>query len=391
MQQRATIVLCVLIFCAVYLCAQPFAIGSAEVTFTDPSRSNREIPTAIYYPATMAGNHAPYASGVFPVIAFGHGFLMQTSAYAHVWNALVPRGYIVVLPQTESGFSVSHSALARDMAFLIGEFQELGAEPQSPLYGLIAGTSCVMGHSMGGGASMLAVQYNTAITAVSNFAAAETNPSAIAACAEFGIPALVFAGEYDCITPPGQHQLPMYSALASSCKTYVSISGGSHCQFAGPSFACSFGDNCNPPPSLSPSEQQSIIHTILIPWLDWQLKSDCKAEEQLRAVLTASNGFTSQHDCAPCAISHTEEGNAAQGYRVYPVPSERGFIVETPPHIEAYHLRVLDQAGREVMSIRVPAGHNGTYRIDEAFPTGAYFIEITPAVASPVVLKALIR
>jgi hypothetical protein len=59
---------------------------------------------------------------------------------------------------------------------------------------------------MGGGSSFLAVQYNPAITAIANLAAAETNPSAIAAAANITIPALVIAGANDCAQGQASHR-----------------------------------------------------------------------------------------------------------------------------------------------------------------------------------------
>ena len=61
--------------------AQGFLVGYRQITFTDPSRSNRSIPTDVYYPATSSGTNAPIASGAFPVLVLGHGFVMDVSAY----------------------------------------------------------------------------------------------------------------------------------------------------------------------------------------------------------------------------------------------------------------------------------------------------------------------
>jgi predicted dienelactone hydrolase len=53
--------------------AQPYAIGSTNLTFTDPSRGGRAIPCEVYYPAATAGANVPVAAGAFPVLAMGHG------------------------------------------------------------------------------------------------------------------------------------------------------------------------------------------------------------------------------------------------------------------------------------------------------------------------------
>ena len=81
--------------------AQGYQIGKINTTFTDATRNNRQVPVAIYYPADVAGNAVPFAPGEFPVISFGHGFVMVHSAYQFLWEALVPSGYIVAFPLTE--------------------------------------------------------------------------------------------------------------------------------------------------------------------------------------------------------------------------------------------------------------------------------------------------
>ena len=80
------------LFVWISVSAQPFAIGSTAITFTDVTRNNRSVGTQIYYPAVSAGTDTPVASGSFPVIAFGHGFVMNVGAYQNIWELLVPQG-----------------------------------------------------------------------------------------------------------------------------------------------------------------------------------------------------------------------------------------------------------------------------------------------------------
>jgi len=143
--------------------AQPFAIGHTAITYTDPARSNRQIATDIYYPATTAGDNTAIAAGMFPLIVYGHGFVMTTSAYQNFWDVLVPQGYIIALPSTEGSFSPVHSDFGADLRFLISQIQSTGAGASVPVSS-VASTSAVMGHSMGGGCSFLAAQNNTTIT-----------------------------------------------------------------------------------------------------------------------------------------------------------------------------------------------------------------------------------
>jgi hypothetical protein len=108
---------------------QPHLIGHKQQTFIDASRSNRNIRAEIYYPSTKTGDNVPVAVGQFPVLVFGHGFVMTWSSYDVVWNAIVPGGYIMVFPVTETSFSPSHSDFGKDIAFLVGAMKAEGAIP----------------------------------------------------------------------------------------------------------------------------------------------------------------------------------------------------------------------------------------------------------------------
>ncbi|MCB9169361.1 MAG: hypothetical protein H6594_03305 [Flavobacteriales bacterium] len=281
--------------------SQPFAIGSRSITFTDPARGGRSIPCDVHYPAQSAGANAPFASGAFPVLAFGHGFVMTTSAYANLWQAYVPQGFILVLPNTETGILPDHEDLGLDLAFVIHAMQQEGAAIASPYFGHVAGTSAVMGHSMGGGASFLAAASDPTITTMVTYAAAETNPSAIAAAATVTIPTLVMNGSSDCVAPPNDNQLPMYAALASGCKAYVSITGGGHCYFANNNFNCSLGEaTCGGPGQLTRAQQQDAAQDMTLLWLRRQLLGDTDAGDGFADSLASSPRITAQSGSGGC-------------------------------------------------------------------------------------------
>jgi pimeloyl-ACP methyl ester carboxylesterase len=303
--------------------AQPFAIGHRQKSFTDASRNNRVITTEIYYPATTAGDNVTVSSGQFPILVFGHGFVMAWSAYDVVWNALVPNGYILVFPTTETSLSPSHGEFGKDIAYLVGAMKAEGQNSSSPFFNAVTNTSAVMGHSMGGGAAFLSVQHDPTITAIATLAAANTTPSAIQAAAGITIPALVLSGGNDCVTPPAQHQIPMYDSLISSCKSLVSITGGSHCQFANYNFNCYFGEGtCSPQATITPAVQQSTVASVLLPWLNYYLKNDCTAGTQFQNLLAAGSGITSQQNCT-LACTATNENKLVQ-FSVAPNPVQRG-------------------------------------------------------------------
>lgn len=295
---KKILLLFLILKCCLNGSAQLYQVGHLQKTFTDPSRSNRSIATEIYYPAITSGNNMPMSMGRFPVIAFGHGFVMSTSAYDVIWNYLVPRGFILVLPNTEGSLSPSHLNFAKDLAFVLQAMKTEGQNPNSFFYGSISEKTAVMGHSMGGGASFLAAQSDSSINAMVTLAAAETNPSAIAAASFIHIPTLTLAGLNDCVAPPSQHQLPMYDSLSSPCKTYIAIIGASHCQFASSNAFCSFGEStCSPQATISAVNQQNILLSEMSPWLQFYLQDSCSAANGFQQTLINNNAIQSNQNC----------------------------------------------------------------------------------------------
>ncbi len=277
-----------------------YEIGHTTITFYDPDRNNRAIQTEIYYPAEQPGNDVPVAipeGDGFPTVAFGHGYIMVWSAYQNVWEGVVPEGYIAIFPRTEGEVFPDHLDFGLDLAFLVDAMQAEGEDSTSIFFEKVASTSAVSGHSMGGGASVLAAEANQNAAAVFNLAAAETNPSAIAAAENVTAPTLLFAGSDDCVTPPEDHQIPMYNAFASDCKTYIGIIGASHCQFAEYNFNCSLGEIFCPSPGINRAQQHEIINSYLIPWLNFMLKDDLESWYRFQALLISGDDITYQQEC----------------------------------------------------------------------------------------------
>jgi dienelactone hydrolase len=300
--------------------SQNFSIGHRQEVFVDALRGNRNVPCEIYYPSNVNGDNVAIAGGVFPLVVIGHGFVMSAAVYDIYWEALVPEGYVVVVPTTEGSLFPSHDNFGKDMAFLVTQMQSEGANASSLFYNAIDATSAVMGHSMGGGSAFLAMQANPNITALAAMAPAETNPSAVGAAASIQRPALIFSGINDCVAPPADHQLPMYNALASGCKSYLGIVGGDHCQFASSNFNCTFGQStCSPQGTISASTQQAAVLDNLIPWLDHYLKNDCTQGEAFQNNITNNAAYEVQQNCVLGCGSSISNG-AHFNFSLYPNP-----------------------------------------------------------------------
>ena len=120
------------------LISAQYQVGHYNITFEDPRRANRNIDTEIYYPATISGDSTLTAIGEFPVIIFGHGFVMTWDAYQNLWEEFVPKGYIMVFPKTEGSlFSTNHQEFGWDLQFLVTKIQDEGQNIASPIYNIV--------------------------------------------------------------------------------------------------------------------------------------------------------------------------------------------------------------------------------------------------------------
>lgn len=273
--------------------AEEYSIGHFQHTFIDPERNDRPILTEIYFPVEAGSEGDELATGEFPLLVFGHGFVMVWSAYENLWTHFVPQGYIMAFPRTEGGLAPSHLNFGLDIAFLVDAIQVMNDDPSSPLFGGLNGRSAVMGHSMGGGAAVLAASFNNNITALLGLAPAETNPSAISAAANITIPSLIFSGSSDDVTPEGTHQIPIYEALDSHEKTFISIIGGGHCYFANFNFNCNLGETGSSGNiTVTREEQQETTEDFATPWLNYFLKNECESMTTFRDSLETSERIT---------------------------------------------------------------------------------------------------
>ena len=150
---KTIIVNAVLLFSTLVSTAQPYPIGHTTLTFNDPSRSGgfgsgggpgRQIQSEVYYPGTTSGEDVPVETGSFPVVVFGHGFVMAWDAYENVWEALVPEGYIVVFPRTEGGLSPSHLDFGMDLSVCENKMQLEGSNSGSLFFNHVENSTAII-------------------------------------------------------------------------------------------------------------------------------------------------------------------------------------------------------------------------------------------------------
>ncbi|MBZ0171704.1 MAG: dienelactone hydrolase family protein, partial [Phycisphaerales bacterium] len=198
----------------------------------------------------------------------GHGFLTNPVAYDSTLRHLATHGYLVIATESYTGFFPNHSKYADDLLHSLTWLERADTDSGSPYFGAVdTGALGLSGHSMGGGASVLAASRDPRVRALVNLAAAETNPSAIGAMGAVLVPAVLLSGSEDTITPPSQHQVPMYEAGAAP-KQLVTLVGGSHCGFLDDSII--FCD----PGSMDRAVQLRLTRRLLVERFDLYLKGD---------------------------------------------------------------------------------------------------------------------
>lgn len=250
-----------------------YLIGEKDLSFSDSSLQNTNVAVHIWYPSNNAGTNVPIANGQFPVLAFGHGFNLNYLDYTQICGHLATWGYIVVSPDVQNGFNVSHLEFAKELAGCLRFVQSEGNNSASFFYQHVDTMQGVFGHSMGGGASALVPTVYSTIDAVSGLAAAETNPSAIAALTTYIGPYQIISGSEDNTANENSNQIPMYNS-ATGVKQWLSITGGAHCKFTDASTVCDFVSSSG---SITRAEQIRITKKYVTAFFNYNLKEDLSA------------------------------------------------------------------------------------------------------------------
>lgn len=203
-----------------------YGVGRSLVYLRDASRSKREIPVFIYYPAAKTTlenlivptnewrkeylpvltrklgaaaataivngkafftSNAPAISTKqkFPLILFSHGMGWSTLEYSFVLQELASAGYVVAavnsypvapLLQAEDGSFVKgdytgdkYYLLTQDLTFALKEIMQQKGELHPVMDRVDTDKTALAGHSMGGAAALLAASFGTGLAASVNF------------------------------------------------------------------------------------------------------------------------------------------------------------------------------------------------------------------------------
>ena len=352
-------------------------LGHTTLTFTDATRNNRSIPCEVYYPATSAGDNTtaldPASLGLngFPAIAVGHGFVIGAANYDIIAEQLIPFGFVVALVNTETGFAPSHENFGLDLAFVTHALQQESLSSTSLLYNIVSQErEAIIGHSMGGGAAWIAAASDPLIDAIVGLAPAETNPSAIAAAASVNCNTLVFSGSDDSVTPPADNHQPIYDGTNAGCKTFVSLTGGSHCGYINAGTLCDFGEPLGG--SLARADQQEAYLTLMTAWLRYFLNAECV--EAIYTDYVTSHSFVVADALAACMLCGNVDDSNKIGMRMSPNPSNGSFEVQWKEGA-FQNIEILDVTGKIIWREKVLQQYR--VKVNEALCSGIYLVKLS--------------
>ena len=365
-----------LLFLLIYLQtvqAQNFAIGHRSETLIDASRNSREIPVEVYYPALITGDDAAFAEGVFPLVSFGHGFAMGVDVYNNITDYFVPKGFIFLMVNTETSlFSPSHPDFGLDLNFALSAMQAKGVLSASPYFGKISDKSAIMGHSMGGGAAVLAAATNQTLNALILMAPAVTDPSSITAAPQATAPVIVFSGDGDAVVTPTDAHVPIFSGLNSTCKHFISILGGGHCYYGNSApFTCDLGETVSGSTiTITREQQQSIFYDFALPMMELNLKNDASKWEAFKDSLQNSTRINSVINC-PDDFAALQDFNA-DDLLIFPQPAHSQLEVVLPNNGNVSGSYELWNSVGQKISIETAFASNKISISVENLPTGVY-------------------
>ncbi|MBK8541980.1 MAG: hypothetical protein IPL60_18590 [Ardenticatenia bacterium] len=224
-----------------------------------PPERGPAFSALVYYPPSRPGEGAALDSsaGPYGAVAFGHGFFREPIRYAGLLAHLATWGLVVIATESQAGLAPDHGQFAADLSATLTYLEEASADGSSWLREAVRvdrfGAS---GHSMGGGASILATAADRRIRALANLAAAETRPSALDAMREVAVPVQLIVGSEDGIVAPASTQ-KLFEA-ARPPRLFTTLVGGYHCGFESDPFpiGCDRG-------SLPAAEQLALSRHLL--------------------------------------------------------------------------------------------------------------------------------
>jgi len=300
-----------------------------------------------------------------PVVVFGHGFLNPPELYRSTFRTLASHGYCVIAPRSFLERYPDHLAFSRDFIYCVNWITQT---PPADLSSRVVDTAFgVAGHSMGGGAALLAAADDHRFVAVATLAALDTLPSSIEACDRISSSIMFITGSDDTFVPSATNTRLMFEQ-APRPSYWFDIKGGSHCGF----IRAEREDGICKDGRISRTEQTSISARLLVDFFDLALKgkdsgwnsivgpqSDFDRRLTVRrkniASLAPDRTFVSsaRGGTASFTVTLTNHGEVAQSFSI-DASSRIGSVIVHPPYFN--HVPAFGGSVTATVTVATPAG-----------------------------------
>ncbi len=239
----------------------PYEVAVREISVPRPGEKEA-FDARLYVPLPLENPRAGLVKWS-PVYAFGHGYLSPIEPYGSTLEHLASWGITVVAPRSGAGLLPDHEAFGADLVAALDAVAAAAAADDWEGVPVDVAARAVGGHSMGGGAAVLAAAMDPSIRTVATLSAADTRPSAVEAAKSVVVPMLLVGASEDSITPVDRHQRPMFEAASGPAQLRI-IEGGGHCGYLDQ--ADLIGLVCGRP-TLDAAAQRALGRAALTAWL----------------------------------------------------------------------------------------------------------------------------
>lgn len=190
----------------------PFAVSTTTIKAPRGFRAG-----TVFFPASVT---TPMAA-----VAVVPGFTARQSSINWLGPRLASWGFVVVTIDTNST-SDQPAARATQLMAALKQVVDESKVAGSPFFGKVDGARLgVMGHSMGGGGSLIAARNNPTLKAAIPMAPWNLGRN----FSGVSVPTLVMACQNDAVAPVAQHASPFFESIPATVdKAFLEVRGGSH-------------------------------------------------------------------------------------------------------------------------------------------------------------------
>jgi pimeloyl-ACP methyl ester carboxylesterase len=237
---------------------------SVRQTVSIPGTQGQTLSTDLYYPGTATEVSA--AARRCPVVVLGHGFAQSKSQHVNQGLHLASRGYIVLIPNSNSGSD--HSRFADDLSKCIDWIEARNQESGSIFFGRVrADRTGATGHSAGGLSAIVAASRDPRIRAVSTMDPVDSGGLGVAALSIVSAPVAITYSEPSACNGSGSAQV-LYQA-ATSLKRGIKIVRANHTDAQDPAGFLSIL-TCG----AANSTRQALYRRYMAGWFEYHLRGD---------------------------------------------------------------------------------------------------------------------